>query len=173
MLPAVFALAAVLASAPALAQSNGAPTPPPANTTPPIAPAPPKDPLQPPLLTQETLGLSVGGVGAIGFLVGAGLGITATIKKGESSVGGHCIGNLCDRTGAVLLNTSIDYGNWSTVMFVAGSVLFAGGIVLMATAPVDGIAPNAAPSLTPAPRPVPASARLVLGPGSLVLTGQW
>jgi uncharacterized membrane protein YgdD (TMEM256/DUF423 family) len=180
LLLAAFALAAVLASAPARAQSSGAdggaPSPRPAEVPPlptAIAPAPLKDPLQPPLLTQETLGLSVGGVGAIGFLVGAGLGITATIKKGESSAGGHCIGNLCDHTGAALLNTSIDYGNWSTVMFVAGSVLFAGGIVLMATAPVQGTAPNATPPLAPAPRPIPASARLVLGPGSLVLTGQW
>ena len=181
LLFAALALAAALASAPALAQSSGAdgraPPPQPAKAPPPlapaIAPAPLKDPLQPPLLTQETLGLSVGGVGAIGFLVGAGLGITATIKKGESSAGGHCIGNVCDRTGAALLNTSLDYGNWSTVMFVAGSVLFAGGIVLVATAPVDRIAPSATPPLVPAPRPLQASVRLVLGPGSLLLAAEW
>ncbi len=133
----------------------------------------PPDPLQPPLLTQATLGLSVGGVGAIGFLIGAGFGITATIKKGESSAAGHCVGNLCDRTGAALLETSLDYGNWSTAMFIAGGLVFVGGIVLVATAPVDSATPNATRPLSPAPPPVRASARLIVGPGSLLLAGAW
>jgi hypothetical protein len=174
LLPAALALAlgVVSASRPALAQSSPAPIqpPPPAATT---APAPLKDPLAPPPLTQGTLGLAVGGVGGIAFLVGAGLGITATIKKGESSAGGHCTGNVCDRTGAALLNTSIDYGNWSTVMFIAGSLLLAGGIVIVATAPIDGAAPRTTLPLAPAPPPVRVSARLTLGPGSLLLSGSW
>ncbi|MEP7125810.1 MAG: hypothetical protein ABJE95_33070 [Byssovorax sp.] len=172
LLSAVLVVGSIFASPAAFAQSSS----PPAKASPPLAPtalpAAPRDPLAPPFLTQGTFGLAVGGVGAIAFLVGAGLGITATIKKGESSFNGHCTsGNLCDRTGAALLNTSLDYGNWSTAMFVAGSLLLTGGIVLVATAPVDRVAPSAAPPA--ASPPAPLSARLVVGPGSLVLSGSW
>lgn len=174
LLPAALVLGAIFASQAAFAQSSRPPakaTPPPAATT---LVTLPKDPLAPPILTQSTFGLAVGGVGSIAFLVGAGLGITATIKKGESSFNGHCTeGNLCDRTGAALLNASLDYGNWSTAMFIAGGLLLAGGIVLVATAPIDGSAPSAAPSLGPAPRSIPVSARLILGPGSVALVGAW
>jgi hypothetical protein len=174
LLPAALALGAIFASPATFAQSAV----PPVKATPALAStillAPPKDPLEPPLLTQPTLGLAVGGVGAIGFLVGAGLGITATIKKGESSLGGHCTaGNLCDRTGAALLDASLDYGNWSTAMFIAGSVLFAGGIVLVATAPIDAAAPRGAPPVAPPLAPIHVSARLLLGAGSLQLSGSW
>ena len=162
LLPAALALGVILASRPALAQSSDQPT----KAAPSPLLAPPKDPLAPPLLTQSTLGLAVGGVGGIAFLVGAGLGITATIKKGESSIGGHCTaGNHCDHTGAALLNTSLDYGNWSTVMFIAGSLLLTAGIVVVATAPVDSVAPPQHPPYV--------SAQLRLGPGSLVLAGSW
>jgi hypothetical protein len=174
LLPAALVLGAIFASQAAFAQSSS----PPAKATP--APAatslliPLKDPLAPPFLTQSTFGLAVGGVGSIAFLVGAGLGITATIKKGESSFNGHCTeGNLCDRTGAALLNASLDYGNWSTAMFIAGGLLLAGGIVLVATAPIDGAASSAAPAAAPPPRPARVSARLLLGPGSLLLSGSW
>jgi hypothetical protein len=174
LLPAALVLGAIFVTPAAFAQSITPParaTPAPAATT--LLP-PPKDPLAPPFLTQSTFGLAVGGVGSIAFLVGAGLGITATIKKGESSFNGHCTeGNLCDRTGAALLNTSLDYGNWSTAMFIAGGLLLAGGIVLVATAPINGVAPGPTPPLGPAPRSVPVTARLVLGAGSLVLVGAW
>jgi hypothetical protein len=180
LLPAALVLGAIFASQAAFAQSSSPPAQPtPAEPTPAkpastILLAPPKDPLEPPLLTQPTLGLAVGGVGAIGFLVGAGLGITATIKKGESSLNGHCTaGNLCDRTGAALLDASLDYGNWSTAMFIAGSVLFAGGIVLVATAPIDAAAPRVTPPVAPPLAPIHVSARLVLGAGSLQLSGSW
>lgn len=168
-MPVALALAVVFTSPSALAQSVNAT--PKLATTP--APATAPGPLQPPMLTQATLGLAVGGVGAIGFLIGAGLGITATIKKGESSAAGHCVGNLCDRTGAALLDASLDYGNWSTALFIAGGLVFAGGVVLVATAPVDSAAPNATRPLSPTPPAVRASAQVILGPGSLLLAGTW
>jgi hypothetical protein len=78
----------------------------------------------------RTAGIVVGATGIVGLVVGAVFGVDALSTKSA-----HCSGDLCD-DGA----SSRAYGQAtaSTVGFVAGGVLLAGGVTLWVLAPKSG-----------------------------------
>ena len=84
--------------------------------------------------TQRTVGLVVGGVGIAGLAVGTILGVRAVALKNDRD--GLCSsGNLCDAAGVAKDQHARDAALGSTIGFVAGGALLAGGVVLFLTAP--------------------------------------
>ncbi len=84
--------------------------------------------------TQRMVALGVGGAGAVGLVVGSIFGIVSIGKKSDAD--GHCdAANVCDDEGLGLRKDAISAGNVSTVAFVVGGVLVAGGAALWFTAP--------------------------------------
>ena len=87
----------------------------------------------------KTVGLVVGGVGVAGLVAGGIFGALA-LSKNASANGGHCGGSLgganqCDATGLSLRSDAVGFGNVSTIAFIAGGVLAAGGATLWLVAP--------------------------------------
>ena len=108
-------------------------TPPPPK---PVAPPTQPPPAEPPSdgSGRRMLGLGIGVAGVIGVGVGAVFGLTAISKKKD--VEGHCSGSVCDSTAAVDKRESArNSATISTVGFVVGGVLLAGGAVIFFTAP--------------------------------------
>jgi hypothetical protein len=83
--------------------------------------------------TQRVLGLVVAGVGLAGLAVGTVFGLQASSKNDDA--GAHCRGNLCDAEGIRLDKQGRDDATISTISFIAGGVLAAGGLVIILTAP--------------------------------------
>ena len=83
--------------------------------------------------TQRVLGLAIAGVGLAGIAVGTVFGLTASSKNDDA--GAHCRGNLCDAEGIRLDKQGRDDATLSTIAFIAGGTLAAGGLVLFLTAP--------------------------------------
>lgn len=100
--------------------------------------------------TQRTLGIVAAGVGVAGIGVGGVFGLLSISKKNEAD--GQCRGpelELCTQQGVDDANTGRTFGNVSTIAFIAGAALAAGGVVLYFTAP-DAAAPVAiAPTFGP------------------------
>jgi hypothetical protein len=120
----------------ALADVPVAPPPP---TTSPLPATPPPAAEPGPASPLKTVGLIVGGVGVAGLAVGGVFGILA-LSQNASANSGHCGGSLgganqCDPTGVSLRSQAVSYGNVSTVAFIAGGVLAAGGATLWLVAP--------------------------------------
>jgi hypothetical protein len=96
------------------------------------------------------LAVVAGGVGVAGLAVGGVFGFVA--KGHNDDAAAHCAGSQCDATGISLLDQARSAATVSTVGFVAGGALLAGGVVLWLTAPRAPsstglvIAPGAAPS---------------------------
>lgn len=110
--------------------------------------------------TQRTVGLVAMGVGVVGLAVGGVTGILAIGK--HSTLASECPGGYCyTPTAQSDLSSYHSIGLVSTVGFIAGGVLAAGGLVLFFTAPHGQ---SAAP---------PPSARIVpfIGPGSVGAVG--
>jgi hypothetical protein len=85
---------------------------------------------------QRSWAFVVGGVGAAGIVAGSVLGIVAYSRNRDSL--DECLpedGSACTQEGKELRDGASNYAFGSTVAFVAGGVLLAGGIVLYATAP--------------------------------------
>jgi len=83
----------------------------------------------------RSLGFLGIGLGGAGLVAGAILG-TLAITKNDASDQGHCDQeNYCDAIGMQLRYDAQDYGNGSTVAFLAGGALLTAGIVLVATTP--------------------------------------
>ena len=87
----------------------------------------------------KTVGLIVGGVGVAGLAAGGIFGFLA-LSKNSSANSGHCGGSLgganqCDATGVSLRSDAVSFGNISTIAFIAGGVLAAGGATLWIVAP--------------------------------------
>lgn len=102
--------------------------------------------------TQRTIGLVVAGAGVVGIGVGSVFGIMS--MKNHSTVESECRApeyKLCSAAGVDAGESAIRNGNVSTVGFIAGGVLLAGGAVLFFTAPKGAVA------LTPAVGPGAAS----------------
>lgn len=99
----------------------------------PVAPLPPTEPEPPPSGTQRTLGYLVGGVGLAGIVVGAGFGFSAISLKGDRDA--RCNGGFCDAEGVAKDGKARDAATASTIAFIAGGALVAGGAVLVFTAP--------------------------------------
>jgi hypothetical protein len=73
------------------------------------------------------------GVGLAGVAVGTVFGLRTASKWNDAK--DHCSGTLCDDEGATLTQQAKNNGLVSTIAFVAGGVLLAGGAVLFFTAP--------------------------------------
>ncbi len=125
-----------------------APAAPAAGTTAPPAPAP-EAPASPGS-TQRLLAWIAGGVGVASMGTGAAFGVVAKNRLNASS--GHCQTPACDPTGLADVSDAKNAATISTITFVAGGVLLAGGIVLYLTAPSAPsktglvVAPAASPS---------------------------
>lgn len=102
--------------------------------------------------TQRTIGLVLAGAGVVGVGVGSVFGIMS--MKNHSTVESECRApeyKLCSAAGVDAGESAIRNGNVSTVGFIAGGVLLAGGAVLWFTAPKGNVA------ITPAVGPGAAS----------------
>jgi len=132
--------------------------------TPPPPPPPPPHQIVPPAKSasvQRIAGIAVGVLGLGGIGLGAAFGVRAIGKNSDSNQGGHCDAqSFCDSTGLALRKESITAATISTVGFIAGGVLLAGGAVLVLTAPR-------------APSKKAPSAGLVVGPTGVSITGRW
>lgn len=128
-----------------------------AETREPVAPRPvASDPGK----TQRTVAIVAGAVGVVGLGLGTIFGIRAADKNSESKSGNHCGfpgKNDCDDTGVDLRDEAKSAATISTVSFVAGGVLAAGGVVLWLTAPKNATR----------------SVGLVPGPGGVSLHGRF
>lgn len=83
--------------------------------------------------TQRVLGVIAGSAGIVGLGVGAFFGLRVASKNDESK--DNCAGNRCNQIGFESRESALQAATISTVAFVAGGVLVAGGIVLYLTAP--------------------------------------
>jgi hypothetical protein len=109
------------------------PSPPPAAEPPPAQPAPVVEDTS--WSTTRIVGVSAGAVGVVGIGIGAILGLSAKAALDASNEGGHCLGNSCDPTGTDKRNSALDLATGSTIAFVAGGVLLAGGAALFLLGP--------------------------------------
>lgn len=84
--------------------------------------------------TQRIAGVTVASVGVVGLIVGAVFGAISMSHKSEAEP--YCNGNDCtDQQGVDAKHSAVVTGNISTVSFVVGGLLVAGGGVLWFTAP--------------------------------------
>jgi hypothetical protein len=101
------------------------------STSTPSADATPDEPEAaegPPL---RTIGLVVGGAGIVGLGVGGFFGLRAKSLNDESNEGDHCSStNECDAFGGGKRDDAKSAATISTVAFVAGGLLAAGGVAL-------------------------------------------
>lgn len=96
---------------------------------------------------QRIAGVSLGGAGFLGMIVGAVFAAKAAGKNSDSLP--HCLPSdevKCDATGVALRNEAFDAAQISNVTFIAGGILAASGIVVFLTAP------SAAPRKDTAPQ---------------------
>jgi len=117
--------------------------------------------------TQRVVGIAAAGAGVIGVVIGSVLGLVAKSKLDQSNADDHCDPSGCDDTGLSLRHSAVTAATGSTVGFIAGGVLIAGGAVLWFTAPH--------PSSAPPDSAHPQTARLGLAPtpNGVVLVGRW
>ena len=128
----------------------------PDNAAAPEAPAPASDGS-----TQRIVGLALGGVGAAGVIAGGVLGVLAKTTY-DGALRSECSGKVsaCNPQGISDGSTAHTEALVSTVGFIAGAALLAGGAYLYFTAPRDkGLAVGA--STTPGVRPARGEVRVV------------
>ena len=126
-----------------------------------VASPPPPPPVRPSSdrgRTQRIAGGAAAGAGVIGVAIGAVLGVVAKSKLDQSNSGGHCdAADTCDGPGLGLRSSAESAALGSTVAFVVGGALVAGGAVLWFTAP----------------RAEVAHVGVAPGPRGLALVGTW
>ncbi len=150
----VIGAAATTAPRPALA----APAPAPSATG--TSPPPAADAGSSSWSTQKTMGLVVGGVGVAGLIVGGIFG--ALSVSAHNSYEQNCGSNIgapagfCNAQGVSGQSDAASKGTLSTVFFVGGGVLAAGGAVLFFTAPRGA-----------------GATQVGVGPGSVVVSGRF
>ena len=83
--------------------------------------------------TQRIVSYVAMGLGGVGVVVGVIFGLRTSSIWTDAKT--HCTGLECDRTGVTLATDAKNAGTISTISFVAGGVLLAGGAVLFFTAP--------------------------------------
>ena len=83
--------------------------------------------------TQRIVSYVAMGLGGVGVVVGVIFGLRTSSIWTDAKT--HCTGLECDRTGVTLATDAKNAGTVSTISFVAGGVLLAGGAVLFFTAP--------------------------------------
>jgi hypothetical protein len=106
----------------------------------PVGPSPTPMPEQPQTASGgsslKTVGLVVGAVGLVGLGVGAAFGFVAKSKNDQALEPQNCrTSTLCTQTGLSLTDDAKRAATLSTVSFIAGGVLLAGGLTLWLTAP--------------------------------------
>jgi hypothetical protein len=79
-------------------------------------------------------GLVMGAVGVVGLGVGSAFGLAAMSRRSDAQSAG-CVGNVCPADAASKRDEARNAANLSTVFFVAGGVLAAGGVTLWLLAP--------------------------------------
>jgi hypothetical protein len=119
------------------AQPAAAPPPAPERSAPATGPAPTPAPAESPAETSsgpwKTVGIVTAGVGVVGLGLGSVFGVMASSNKSSAGCNSN---SVCPTTSAEnTLNTAQSDGNLSTLFFVAGAVLAAGGIMTWALAP--------------------------------------
>ncbi len=85
---------------------------------------------------QRIAGVSLGGAGVVGMIVGAAFAAKAAGKNSDSLP--HCLPSdevKCDATGVALRNEAFDAAQISNVTFIAGGILAASGLMVVLTAP--------------------------------------
>lgn len=85
--------------------------------------------------TQKILAVAAAGAGVVGLGLGSVFGLQALSKNSDSNASGHCANDVCDGPGKQSRDDARSAGTLSTIGFVAGGVLLAGGAVLWFTAP--------------------------------------
>jgi hypothetical protein len=117
---------------PELEAQPGAPSPPASSASNlPFTPPPPEPKSSGG--TQRTIGVALMVGGVVGLGVGGWFGLETSSKWSDAKT--HCTGLECDRTGVELAKDAKTSGNISTIAFIAGGVLAAGGAALFFSAP--------------------------------------
>jgi hypothetical protein len=109
--------------------------------------------------TQRTVGVGIGGVGLVGVVVASIFGAKAGGKNSDSLV--HCRttdSTRCDSQGVALREEAYSAATVSTILFIVGGAMTAGGTVTFLTAP------SGAPKIEPV---------VGTGFGGLTLRGSW
>lgn len=106
---------------------------------------------------QRIASFALMGAGVVGVGVGTIFGLKTSSTWSDAKT--HCTGLECDRTGVQLATDAKNAGTVSTIAFVAGGVLLAGGAILYFTAPT-------APAKT-------SDVRVGVGLGSVTLGGRF
>jgi len=120
----------------------------------------------------NTAGAVVGGAGLVSIVVGAVFGAKAISKKNDAADNYCDAQNVCTQDGLDLQTEAGSAASVSTATIVIGSVLLAGGIVLMIVpSSSDETATEAAPARS-AQQSRP-SVAFGLGPASVSLQGRW
>jgi hypothetical protein len=127
--------------------------------------------------TQRIVGLVVMGVGVAGAAVGTIFGLKTSSTWSDAQT--HCAGTECDRTGVQLASDAKNAGTVSTISFIAGGALLAGGAIIYFTAPsgpakkesTTGKAPVSSPGVPGAP--APRDLRVGVGAGSVLVSGRF
>jgi hypothetical protein len=110
------------------------PEPPPMRT--PVTEQPPISPASPSSggSAQKTIGIVIGAVGVAGLATGATFGLIAK-SKNDQALQNCRTPTLCSPTGLSLTSDAKDAATVSTVAFIAGGALVAGGLVVWLSAP--------------------------------------
>lgn len=123
--------------------------------------------------TQRVVSYVAMGLGVVGIGVGTVFGLRTSSIWTEAMT--HCTGVECDRTGVTLATDAKNAGTVSTISFIAGGVLLAGGAVLFFTSPSSSSKPASSgkrapnePSTTPR-----GDVRVGVGVGSVMLQGRF
>jgi len=112
-----------------------------------VEPPPPPEPSDPGTPFRIG-GLVVAGVGLVGVGLGTAFGLIASSNLSDSNADNHCDAqNTCDPVGLGLRSDAQSAATISTVGFIAGAVMIAGGITMFVLAPKKSPAQTA---LTPA-----------------------
>jgi hypothetical protein len=102
---------------------------------------------------RKTLGLVLGGAGVVGVAVGSVFGLLASSSWNNAKnmcSAGSCPGSTRGQAQSDH-DTAVTDGTVSTIAFVAGAALVAGGVVLFATAPSSGSGDASSARLVVAP----------------------
>jgi len=115
-----------------------------------LAPARPTEGPAEPAQTSplRTVAFVAAAAGVVTAGVGGYFGVRAISKNRESLDSGGCRGNVCNAAGKALREDALAAGNVSTVLFVVGGVLAAGGLTLLFT---NGSSRGGRPSASLAP----------------------
>lgn len=98
--------------------------------------------------TQRTVALIVGGAGILGVVLGSVFGLNAQSTWADAR-DNHCQNTVCDATGVTQNQDAKSSATASTIAFVAGGALLAGGAVLWFTAPSSHAASGTALQVAP------------------------